>query len=500
MTGQLQWWQVRPGGHKAALWCNGRLYAWTHGEKGVREVLAPSLEHARQGAIGADTLWIADAGSDWREVLGLVQQGAARPVGRKEIIGAVIPREQGRGELVAQLVPFWDRAGAARQAQLGPVDAQARVIIRGLFLAADLLGVRLRYTPSYTGRLAMLATLKASHFAQRGGVLDMAQEWKDRIAALAARDTGPFTPQMHYARQVREDEQPGQARVTLQSYDRNMSYVCCAGEVPTGEPVEVCAFMPGQLGAYKVNAQAPDTWPRALPGYIGIRTESAYGAWPREVCSAWAWSHQIRAAIAQGWEVEVLEGFAWPREQKHALLKPWSENVWQARQRARELRGKHGAAAQMAEGIIKAAGVAAIGRLKQAKSHAVISSAQAREKGARVLSMAVDDQGEWTGLLEAFFDRSPDPLYQPAWWASTLSLATERLVHGCLQAGDSLLSAYVDGILATAPVPALDGSAAQRGGWRHVGQFVYRREELQGAPGSIIWNLNNNGGVDDGEE
>ncbi len=475
-------WQIRPEGHKSALWADGRVWLWTHGEPGITERPAGDLIEAREASARAETLWIAPLGDEWAQVQGAVKRGEARPVGKDEIIGAILPKE-GKGELVAQLLDYWHAP------EIAPGGERGRIIARGLFLAADLLGVRLRYTPGASGRVLMIATLKHSHYAQRGGELNMSQEWKDRIAALVAKDTGPLTPQMHYARPLRETEQQGCDPVTLYSYDRNMSFVSSAYEVPCGEPTEVHAYQPGLLGAYRVNASAPAEWPQELPGYIGVRTGEAYGAWPREVCGAWAWSHQIAAAMRQGWRVDVLEGFVWQREQKHALLKPWSEAVWSARLRARDLREKYGASAEIAEGIIKQCGVAAIGRLKQAKSHAIIRPEQVETRDARILTLVPDDTGEWSGLVEAFFDRSPDLLYQPAWWATIVSLATERLVAGCLQAGTRTLAAYVDGILAAAPVPALAGEATKRGGWREQSPERYSRADLTGSPATIIRNL-----------
>lgn len=475
-------WQICPDGHKSALWVDGRVLVWTHGEPGIHEAEARTLDQAREASASCETLWIAPQEDEWLEVQRAVKRGEARPIGKDAIIGAIFPKA-GKGELIAQLADYWHRA------EIAPGGDRGRIIARGLYLASRLLGVRLRFTPGASGRLLMIATLQHSHFAQRGGVLDMAGEWKDRIASLTAKDTGALTPQMHYARPLREGEQQGAAEIALYAYDRNMSFVCCAGEVPTGEPLETREYQPGQLGAYRVNASAPGSWAEELPGYIGIRTGESYGAWPREVAGAWAWSHQIRAAMAQGWQVEVLEGFAWPREQKHALLKPWSEAVWSARLRARDLRAQYGASAEIAEGIIKACGVAAIGRLKQTKSHAIIRASQVAALDARVLTLVPDDTGEWSGLIEAFFDRSPDILYQPAWWASIVSLATERLVNGCMTAGARTLAAYVDGVLCTAPVPELAGEATKRGGWRYAGEVRYDRADLTGAPSAIIRNL-----------
>lgn len=479
---KLPTWQIYPQGHTSALWADGRVLLWTHGEQGIIERKAPTLADAREASASAETLWIAPREDEWLQVQSAVKRGEAKEVGRDEITGAIFPKEK-KGELVAQLADHWHKA------EIAPGGDRGRVIARGLYLAAELLGVRLRYSPSYSGRTLMLDTLKHSHFAQRGGALDMTQDWKDRIARLVAKNTGDLTPQMHYARPLREAEQQGAGEITLYSYDRNMSFVCSALEVPTGEPEETHEYLPGQLGAYRVNASAPATWAEELPGYIGVRTGEAYGAWPREVCGAWAWSHQIGAAMRQGWQVEILEGFAWTREQKHAILKPWSEGIWSARLRAREARARYGASAEIAEGIIKACGVSAIGRLKQAKSHAIIRPEQAEAKDARIITLVPDDMGEWSGLVEAFFDRSPDMLYQPAWWASIVSLATERLVNGCMIAGARTLAAYVDGVMTLAPVPELAGEATKRGGWRYVGEARYDRADLTGAPSAIIRNL-----------
>ena len=485
--------QISPQDQKSALWTDGRLLLWQHGHQGMQELTARSLDQARSLAQACETLWIAPVADEWLYVQSAVKRGEAREIGKDEIVGAKFPKEQ-RGTLTAQLVGKWHAVDVAPDAE------GARTLARGLYLAAELLGVRLRYTPSYAGRTLMIASIQESSYERRGVSLDMAPEWKDRIARLTAKDTGPLTPQMHYARAICPDEQHGADPVTLWSYDRNMSFVSAAAEVPTGEPMETGEYQPGCLGAYHVQASAPATWPQGVPGFIGIRTSEKYGAWPREVPDGWVWSHQLRAALAAGWKIEITEGFYWPREQKHSVLKSWSEHVWNARRQARELRGgAWGDSARIAEGIIKRCGVSAIGRLKQTKSHAVISAEKVKAKDARVLTLVPDDTGDWSGLVEAFFDRSPDALYQPAWWATTVSLATERLIQGCMIAGPRTLAAYVDGILTTAPVETLRGEANKRGGWREQEQVTYRRAELQGAPAAIIRNLTK-GVLANGEE
>lgn len=486
-------WHVDPRERKSALWTDGRLLLWQHGRAGVQELEARSLTQARSLSASAETLWIAPVTDEWQQVLQAIKREDGQAIGKNEVTAAFLPKEK-RGNLLVQSVDEWHRANV-------PAGAEgARTLARGLYLAADLLGVRLRITPAHTGQLLMRASLQAASYERRGVALDMPEEWKDRIAKLAAKDTGQLTPQMHYARAICEGEQGGAEAVTLSSYDRNMSFVSCAAEVPTGAPIETAAYQAGMLGAYCVDASAPADWPREVPGYIGVRTGEAYGAWPRAVSDAWAWSHQIRAAMAAGWRVEVREGFYWPCEQKHTALKPWSEQIWNARRQAREYRASAwGESARIAEAIIKQCGVSAIGALKPRKVHGIFTQAEAEAKDARILTLVPDEQGDWSGLVEAFANRPADFLYQPAWWATTVSLATERLVQGCRIAGARTLAAYVDGVLTTAPVPELAGEASKRGGWREQEPVTYRRADLQGAPSAIIRNLTR-GVVDNGEE
>ena len=177
-------WQIRPDGRKSALWTDGRLWLWTHGAPGITCTPARTLAEAREASASAETLWIAPLEDEWSQVQTAVKQGEARPIGKDEIIGAVFPKEK-KGELVAQLADYWHRA------EIAPGEERGRIIARGLYLAADLLGVRLRFTPGYTGRTLMIAHLQESEsiYEARGATLDMPQEWKDRIARLVAKES-----------------------------------------------------------------------------------------------------------------------------------------------------------------------------------------------------------------------------------------------------------------------------------------------------------------------
>jgi hypothetical protein len=147
-------------------------------------------------------------------------------------------------------------------------------------------------------------------------------------------------------------EQPGQTYARLWKLDMNSAYWAGLTQVPAGTACRFRGPLPaGEATGYQeVDFIIP---PGGLVlGIIPVRERGGRVAYPREpgIYRGFAWEEEIREAEAMGVRVYRRDGYCWP------LLTPdlglWSTAMWRIRQQAGEL-----------EGLVKLAGVAAIGQL-----------------------------------------------------------------------------------------------------------------------------------------
>lgn len=298
--------------------------------------------------------------------------------------------------------------------------------VAGLALAAFALGQQLRFSPSYSGN-AMLRTELAAYERRVGQeIAPLSEEWRERIYQAKP------APLMWRRRMSARGAVRGMIPVHL--YDRNMSYVSSAREVPTGDPRETRKYRKHLPGFY----EAPDR---------GIM-----------------WEPELRATPYEA----LWRGYYWPRTQM-IDLRWWSARIWDARKQCHATPGPVG---RIAEALVKRVGVATIGRLIQHTGRAVMPIERAKLTGAPVLSYESDSRGNLTGNVEVEAPIGRDDLLWPHVWATIISNANERVETTIERHAryDTLL-AYVDQFYCLERHLELEGDPMKWGGWKYAGSF-----------------------------
>ena len=371
------------------------------------------------------------------------------------LVGAVVQRARGGAPVPIHLLDTdaWGVAGTLARTTAEDFGA-------GLFLAAYLLGMQLRFSPSYTGLQMLRQEIAHKHYE----VPPISEECYD--FTLRNRPT-----YIQWARQ----ELPDNERVVVRKYDRNSSFVASAGVVPVGEPTRTFHFLPGVPGVYRIWFRAPASWPVDLPGPFHVG-EGA-GSYPLEAFSITAWEPQIRLALASGWDIFIYEGYAWPeKHQRHDLFRAWRERLWLARLSAKT---SDTPATRIAGTIIKKVGVAAIGRLKQPRGHAIMDIDEARAEGLRILHRDTDEQGEWTGLAEVIADLGKTDLLRPDWWGTIIAGANERLFAALYAHRHNYpILGYVDAVYCLVPWLETELEPQRLGKWKLEREMTLGRYEV----------------------
>lgn len=349
----------------------------------------------------------------------------------------------------------WGIAGALRGATVWS-------LAEGVALAAFTLGQQLRFSPSYTGN-TMLRGVLADYERRTGKMIpQLSPEWRKQLHELLPspiqwrREIGEFEPNTVYHSLSNRYEF---TNFDVHIYDRNMSYVSSAREVPVGNPVETSEFHEHCPGLYRVD----------LP-HFGQQ---------------WLWEPEMRHHVAYGNIIRIHEGFYWPKTQK-IDLRAWVDRIWGDPKEDPPLTGRRGAhavqgiAGRIAEAIIKKVGVSTIGRLIQHTGRAMVSIEQAHAEGLRILSHESDDMGELTGNVEAEMQLGRDDLVWPHVWGTIISSANERVQHViATYAPHDTILAYIDQIYTLGLHPELDGDPMKTGGWKYAGSFTVPVRDLE---------------------
>ena len=324
-------------------------------------------------------------------------------------------------------------------------NVAARTFGEAMALAAYSLGQQLRFSPSYTGN-AMLRTELAAYERRTGKrIPPLSPQWREACYALRPSP-------MQRRRPIPTPLYDAPVRIHI--YDRNMSYVSSAREVPIGDPLEDNDFWPHRPGFYQL-ANGKTYWEPEL----------------RDALSVYIPEHATKI-IAR-----MRARHFWPKGQT-IDLRPWSNRIWAARQTCHAIGGPAG---RIAEALVKRVGVSTIGRLIQHTGRAVMTSERAREDGARVLSYESDDAGELTGNVEAETRIGRDDLVCPHWWATIISNANERLEHAINRyAREDTVLAYVDQFYCVERHPELEGDPMKPGGWKYSGDFLIPQADIDG--------------------
>ena len=397
------------------------------------------------------------------------------------------PSGRGRGEPIGIYATwvndFWGISAAA--SILTP-----REVAEGLALASHLLGMQLRFSPSYTG-LQMLRQ-ELGLWEQRNGALpELSAAWREQLMDAELR--APYAQWRAPLPQGTAGAAAGQP-TPLWVYDRNSSFVSSAREVGVGDPEPTATYQPGRPGVYRVSAWSHATyWPDMLPGPfcvgagIGTYPVNHYGP------AVWAWEPQIRQAIRAGYQVRIEDGFYWPKGPRgsggrvHDLFRTWQARFWDAR---RVARGWGGSGA-LAAALTKKIGVATIGRLAQREGRALVRVEQAQREGLRIISRETDAAGELTGNAEVEMALGRTDLLQPGWWSVIIANSNERLWNALYtQAPQNTALAYIDGLTLTQAAPALDGDRDKPGGFRFQGRFTVPAAQVEQlnelGPGELV--------------
>lgn len=438
-------WQCDPAEVKwvGVVWA-GHLYVVTH--RDPRRGAAPRIV-SRFGLVSGDAaeiageafthacgaVWVADSNvglwyaSDdpyylWHEIssggqiAGLVAQKRGRD-------------RDGIGLPLCIYKPMVNDAWGMGRALVDMPGGESNIVtfVAGLALASFALGQQLRFSASYSGN-AMLRTELAAYERRTGREIPpLSAEWRERLAQMLP------SPVM-WRRRMTARGVGTHGMIPVHLYDRNMSYVSSAREVPTGDPQETRRYRKHLPGVY----EAPDQ---------GI-----------------LWEPQLRATPYEA----LWRGYYWPRSQL-IDLRWWSERIWDARKQCHATAGPIG---RIAEAIVKRVGVATIGRLIQHTGRAMMPIERAKLTGAPVLSYESDARGNLTGNVEVEAQIGRDDLVWPHVWATIISNANER-VEATIErhARYDTLLAYVDQFYCIDRHPVLDGDPMKPGGWKYGGCF-----------------------------
>jgi hypothetical protein len=328
-------------------------------------------------------------------------------------------------------------------------DAAPTELALGLFLAARLLGMQLRFSPSYVGIQMLRQELARKSYA----IPPLSEAARDLVTLH--RPT-----YVHWCRPV-----PELGTQTIYKYDRNSSFIASAGEVPVGDPVPTTGYIPSRPGLYRIRAWMTGDeleWTRAaLPGFFHVGSGAGEYPWGI-VDDLWVWEPQIRLAQQYGVSIHIHEGYFWP--QKHDLFRSWRERIWAARMAAAS---GGGPAYRIAKALVKKVGVAGVGRLNQQVAHSVVSMGEAESRGLRILHREMDEQMEWTGFAEVIDEMQRTDLMRPDWWGHIIAGANERLFAALYAHREQQpVAAYVDAVYCTQPWPETDLAPSTLGKWK----------------------------------
>jgi hypothetical protein len=266
---------------------------------------------------------------------------------------------------------------------------------------------------------------------------------------------------VRWARPITSEElPPGDGPIAIHSYDRRLSFVTSASEVPCGEPLRTSEFHEHLPGVYLLSAHAPIGWDARTPGLFHVG-EGA-GSYPLRIREVWAWEPFIRLALHSGWAVRVHQGWHWPKSQKHALLRTWHDRIYAARDATEQLKVSANAQERLvgtvAAKIVKRLGVATIGRLMPCLGRAVMSSEEAEAADLPIAWELTDEDGRLTGLVEARTPLGRVDLVHPEWWSAIVSQASEALLSTCYShAPTTTAGLYIDCLYSLRPIPELPG-------------------------------------------
>lgn len=422
------------------------------------------LLHVRESA--QDAAWVRDWRGTVENLCALAPSVdmLAQPIGTRDLSGqlsGLLLRPLGGGqELSVYYLGGGDVWGLADY--LGLIDAEdsihrAQALANAWLLAQWALGLRVRYTPSYVGLLAMRVSLAhAVTLAEAKNprrFAPLSESWQETLRELAADYCHWFQPETGY----QLPGVKGQSTVHVWSYDRNWSFVSSARRVPLGTP-ELVTRYDKRPGVYLVSAKAPEPESgRMTPGYF----RAPDGSYPSSVAKAWVWEPQLAAAIRAGWRVEVLRGYAFPDAYD---LRPWHDLMWKARKAVRAARAhSHStwqtAATLGAEQLIKRAGVSGIGRLNQHSGRVVSWS------GAGNGLVSYRMTGASIELAQAEMRAQGRDMARPEWWSSIISSASERLITLLRAYGGLALGGYIDAGYFITELPELTARSQDPGGW-----------------------------------
>lgn len=413
----------------------------------------------------------------WHELTARGTKGSAAMLG-----GLVVQRMKESGErggaLLRIYAPWVQDVWPLRIGEL-PTElaARARTVASGLLLAQYVLGVQLRFSPSYSGLVLLRQTLAQSRIDV--DLSPLPSEWLDWLLNREHRASP-----LQWRRSLSPEEAAGGERVALHKYDRNASYVSSARAVPCGEPEQIYEYRPGWQGVYYISAQAPAGWDPRTPGPFHVGQGA--GDYPLTVRDTWAWEPHIRLASKWGWGVNVHEGYAWPKAKQHDLFRPWQERIWAARRELAALEAvpNPGAviAARIAARIVKRVGLATVGRLLQAQGRSARSTDEAEELGLEVLWEDFDEAGDFTGMAEVKDALGRADLLHPEWWSIIIANANERLLNATYTTAPAdTLGLYVDALYTLEPHEQLAGDPLKAGGFRHAGTAELPRNQIDQA-------------------
>jgi len=418
----------------------------------------------------------------WHELTAKGSKGSSAMLG-----GLVVQRRNAEGESYGALLriyaPWVQDVWPIRLEELpAGLDDRARVLAAGLLLAQHLLGVQLRFSPSYSGLVLLRQTLSQSRIDV--DLSPLSSEWLDWLLSREHR-----AHPLQWRRPLETSEPDGgdpratgrDRPVTLHKYDRNASYVSSARTVPCGEPEKVSEYRPGRQGIYRFTAQAPAEWSPCTPGPFHVGQGA--GSYPLRVEDTWAWEPHIRLALKWGWEVAVHEGYAWPKTAQHDLFRPWQERVWAARRETANLamsrNPENAHIARIASRIVKRVGLATIGRLLQVQGRSARSVGEAESLDLEVTWMDVNEAGDFTGMAEVKDTLGRADLLHPEWWSIIIANANERLLNATYtNAPADTLGLFVDALYTLEPHEQLAGDPLKTGGFRHAGTVTLPRGDI----------------------
>jgi len=372
---------------------------------------------------------------------------------------------------------------ALEPSSIPTAGARALAFATGLALAAHAYGVQLRFSPSYAGMVALRQVLERWEKNSKREFPQPSQEFRD----LLCETPGMLPTYLAWRAPSLLDQRaqfsgPGTlAGTCLYVYDRNSSFPSSARTIPLGDPIPTrrSEWHAHRPGVYRVSQlQAPAGWPDSLPGPFHVG--DGIGTYPHQLEPGqlvWVWEPQLRLAQAHGWAFQVEGGYFWPASQSTMDLKPWHDRFWTARAVVQSSQVQP-PSKRIAKTLVKKMGSATIGRLLQHKGHALVNIDQAQEQGLDILAYETDQQGQFTGLVEAETDLGRADLNQPAIWAYIIAHANERLQNWIwTHAPDSCL-AYVDAAYTVQPHQAAQ-DPLKPGAFREAGIILLEPEDWQ---------------------